>query len=240
MPKRLAEYWNFAGTAGRRALLANFVRSPFFREDGARRYWTSVPRLSNNRKKQPHRQYHTRWWRQRKRTCRRVARCSLADEPSTPVLSVPRATHAGRKRRKVHTPQYQSGFHCRCNTKLWFPHWFFGRYFKQSLTCLTLGADVEPSGHLRFHGSPDTHADLIDPSLLLGHPQNISPTRMLSAYPCRQSCHPSGASLLSDSVPTIQQRGITPLVVTMLDLSRRRERTECPVRVPGYHGNCHS
>ena len=53
------------------------------------------------------------------------------------------------------------------------------------------------------------------PSLMLGHLPNI-----YTAHAIRRT-----ASLLCDPVPTVPQRGITPVVVTMLDLSRRRERT---------------
>ena len=110
-----------------------------------------------------------------------------------------------------------------------------------------MGVDVQPSGRHRLHGGPDTRANLIDPSSMLGHSPSICPARML-----QHTCDVNHAirrtgSLLSDPVPTVQQRCITPVVVTMPVLSRRSERTrvrfdhlECPVQVPRYHGQRHS
>ena len=63
------------------------------------------------------------------------------------------------------------------------------------------------------------------PSLMLGHLPNKNPLVCFQhTYDVNHAIRRT-ASLLCDPVLTIPQRGITPVVVTMLDQSRRRERT---------------
>lgn len=198
---------NFARTAGQASELCAF---PSFRHDGARRNRVSVQRISNNlsqknAQKSPHAIMVLTKENWQTGCTMLVVRCALhVYAPRAPRNS----TRDTRGTAQAAFPSVPRRLSLSVQNKTAHFPVIFGRCFS-SRSVLALGLDVQPPRRLHLHGGPDTQADLIDPSLMLGHLPNINPLVAFSMP----------LSSIMTSVGATPWH--TPVVVTMLDLSRR-------------------